>query len=137
MIEGVGSVAVLVQDPKKSAEWYREKLGFEIVGDEGHAVFVRAGGPEAPLIHLCGRCEAWEGDRPGGRTGIWLRCGRVALRRHPRTGQVLPASEPAEVEKTYAALKRKGVEFAEELTTTSWGKYAVFKDPDGNLFEIS
>jgi len=29
------------------------------------------------------------------------------------------------------------VEFAEELTTSSWGKYALLKDPDGNLIEIS
>ncbi len=41
MVTGVGSVAILVHDAKKSAEWYRDKLGFEIVGIEGHTVFVR------------------------------------------------------------------------------------------------
>jgi len=41
MITGVGSVAILAHDAKKSAEWYRDKLGFEIVGIEGHTVFVR------------------------------------------------------------------------------------------------
>jgi hypothetical protein len=52
MISRVGSVAILVNDAKKSAEWYLEKLGFEIVegiecamwhrtGSEAHAVFIR------------------------------------------------------------------------------------------------
>lgn len=48
-----------------------------------------------------------------------------------------PASDPGEVEKTYFELKRKGVEFVEEITTTDWGKYAVMRYPEGNEFEIS
>jgi catechol 2,3-dioxygenase-like lactoylglutathione lyase family enzyme len=135
MITGVGSVAILVRDAKKSAEWYRDKLGFEVVGIEGHTVFVRPKGSEL-LLHLCGRCDSWENDRPGGRTGVWLRCGGVTLRRE-NSGQVLPASNSENVERTYLELKRNGVEFSEELTTTDWGKYAILKDPDGNEFEIS
>lgn len=137
MITGVGSVAILVNDAKKSAEWYRDKLGFEIVGAEGHTVFVKPRESQAPLLHLCGRCDAWENDTPGGRTGIWLQCGEITIRKHERTGQALPASNPEEVERTYLELKKKGVEFSEELTTTNWGKYALFRDPDGNEFEIS
>jgi len=137
MIAGLGSVAVLVHDAKKSAEWYRDKLGFEIVGIEGHAVFVKPKGLGTPLVHLCARCEAWGDDRPGGRTGIWLSCGKVSVRRDSRTSKVVPASNPRDVEETYRELKKKGVEFSEELTTTSWGMYAVLRDPDGNEFEIS
>jgi len=136
MITGVGSVAILVNDAKKSAEWYRDKLGFEVVGIVGHTVFVRPKGSNV-LVHLCGRCDAWENDKPGGRTGIWLQSGQVIFRRVEKTGQVLPVSDPEEVEKTYHELKRKGVEFSEELTTTKWGKYAILRDPDGNEFEIS
>jgi catechol 2,3-dioxygenase-like lactoylglutathione lyase family enzyme len=136
LIDGVGSVAVLVNDAKISARWYHEKLGFEIVGMEGHTVFVKPKGGGA-LLHLCERCDAWEDDSPGGRTGIWLRCGEIILRRDELSGLVLPASDPERVEEAYRELKGKGVEFAEELTTTSWGKYAIFQDPDGNLFEIS
>jgi catechol 2,3-dioxygenase-like lactoylglutathione lyase family enzyme len=137
MIAGVGSMAVLVNDARKAAEWYRDKLGFEVVGSVGHTVFVRPEGAETPLIHLCAKCDAWEEDKPGGRTGIWLRCGPVTINSIQRTGQVIPASRPEDVERTYALLKRRGVEFAEELTSTKWGKYAVFKDLDGNEFEIS
>ncbi len=126
---------MLVRDAPKSAEWYRDKLGFEIVGAEGHAVFVRPGDSPS-LIHLCGECEAWEGDRPGGRTGIWFSCGQILMGR-TKSGILLPSSRPEDVEKVYHELKARGVEFAEELKSTSWGKYAIFKDPDGNEFEIS
>jgi len=137
MITGVGSVAILVHDARKSAGWYRDKLGFEVVGLEGHTVFVRPKGSQAPLLHLCGPNDTWEGDKPGGRSGIWLQCGEITVRTDKRTGQVLPASNPEEVERTYRNLKRKGVEFSEDLTTTDWGKYAMLRDPDGNEFEIS
>ncbi len=137
MLTGIGSVAVLVQDAEKSAKWYRDVLGFEIVGDVGHTVFVKPKGASGPLIHLCGPNDSWESDRPGGRTGIWLHCGPVRVQRDSRSQQVLPASDPEEVERTYRELKAKGVEFPEELTSVEWGKYAILRDPDGNLFEIS
>jgi len=137
MIAGVGSVAILVHDGKKSAEWYRDKLGFEIIGAEGHSVFVKPKGSQTPLLHLCEKCDAWGKDKPGGRTGVWLSCGDIIMNKHKRTGQLLAASSPEDVEKTYLELKKKGVDFAEELTTASWGKYAIMKDLDGNEFEIS
>jgi catechol 2,3-dioxygenase-like lactoylglutathione lyase family enzyme len=126
----------LVTDAKKSAEWYRERLGFEVVQAEGHGVFVRPPGSQV-LIHLCGSCEAWGPDRPGGRTGVWLGCGPVKMNRGKKSGLLIPASDPSEVERTYEELLGRGVEFSEALTTASWGKYAVLKDPDGNEFEIS
>lgn len=70
MIEGVGAAAVLVHDARRSAEWYRSKLGFDIIAMEGHAVFVKPGKSSGSLIHLCERCEDWGSDRPGGRTGL-------------------------------------------------------------------
>ncbi len=136
MITGVGSVAVLVSDARKSAEWYRDKLGFEIVEDEGHTVFVKPRGSQF-LLHLCGKCGAWETDRPGGRTGVWFHCGKVGMRKDKESGQLIPASNPDDVERTYLELKKKGVEFSEVLTSTGWGKYAILKDPDGNEFEMS
>ena len=135
MITQVGSVAILVNDATKSAEWYHDKLGFEIVVLEGHVVFVKPKGSSS-LLHLCGRCDDWGADRPAGRTGVWLQCGEMTLRR-TEAGQVIPASKPENVEATYHELKRKGVEFSQELTTTAWGKMAILKDLDGNEFEIS
>jgi uncharacterized glyoxalase superfamily protein PhnB len=73
----------------------------------------------------------------GGALGFGSKCGEITIRMDEKTGQALPASKPESVEKTYLELKNSGVEFSEELTTTSWGKYAILKDPDGNEFEIS
>jgi len=136
MITGVGSAAILVRDAKSSAQWYHDKLGFEIVGIEGHGVFVRPSDSQN-LLHLCERCDDWGEDRPGGRTGIWLRCGELVLHKDEKTGRIIPTSDPASVERTYSELKRKEVEFSQELTSTSWGKMAILKDLDGNEIEIS
>ncbi len=136
MITGVVSVAILVSDAKKSAEWYHNKLGFEIVENNGHTVFVKPKG-SLFLLHLCEKCDVWEMDRPGGRTGIWLHCGEVKMRKDSESGHLIPASNPDEVERTYHELVKNGVEFSEEITTTSWGKYAILKDLDDNEFEIS
>ena len=58
MITGIKSVAVLVTDAKRAAEWYREKLGFE-VSIQGHWVTVNPKGTEMKL-HLCEKCKEWE-----------------------------------------------------------------------------
>lgn len=136
MLTGVGSVAILVHDAKRAAEWYHEKLDFEVLENSGHTVYVKAK-DDTFIIHLCGKCGAWETDRPGGRTGVWFHCGPVSMRRDAESGQLIVASDPALVEKTFSELKAKGVEFSEEITTTGWGKYAIFKDIDGNEFEMS
>ena len=74
---------------------------------------------------------------PAGTPGVWFQCGEITIRKDEKTGQVLPESKPEDVESTYLELKKRGVESTEELTTTNWGKYAIFRDLDGNEFEIS
>lgn len=61
----------------------------------------------------------------------------MVVRKDRRTGLVTPASRAENVGRAYRESKRKGVGSYEELRTTSWGKIAVLKDPDGNLSEIS
>lgn len=112
MFEAISSMAVLVDDAKKSAKWYTEKLGFE-ADIQGHWVTVRPKGSKV-VIHLCERCEEWGGDSPGGNTGI---------------GFYAPDKKRA-----YEDLKAKGVIFKKELTTEWFGTYAIFVDPDGNEF---
>ena len=41
-----------------------------------------------------------------------------------------------DVEKTYAELKKRGVEFSAGPTKQEWGTYAIFKDVDGNQFVL-
>ncbi len=112
MFRNVSSVAVLVRDARKAAEWYREKLGFEVT-IQGH--WVAAKPPGSPtMIHLCERCKEWGDDAPGGNTGIYIQC--------------------EDKQGTFKDLKARGIEFAQELTTEPWGTYAIFKDLDGNEF---
>ena len=112
MLAELSSVPVLVNDAKKSADWYKEKLGFE-ASIQGHWVTVRPKGSKI-VIHLCEKCEEWGDDSPGGNTGIGF--------------------YSDDKKKTYEELKAKGVEFAKGLTTEWFGTYAIFKDPDGNEF---
>jgi len=111
MIERFRSVAVMVSDEKKAKEWYGGKLGFEVQSDEEHWVVVAPKGSPTG-IHLCP-------DEPiePGNTGILFLA--------------------ADIENTCNELKRKGVEFTRELGKAEWDEsmvYAMFKDPDGNVF---
>jgi len=114
MLKRVVSAAVLVWDAKKAAEWYRDKLGFE-VSEQGHWVEVKPPGSTF-VLHLCANCPEWGDDKPGGHTGILF--------------------ETDDKEETYHELKSKGVVFDVELTEAPWGggKYAIFKDLYGNMF---
>jgi len=64
MISKEFSVAVMVSDAKKSAAWYKGKLGFE-TSTEGHWVTAWPKGAKWKL-HLC------EGKLEPGNTGIGL-----------------------------------------------------------------
>lgn len=103
-----GSVAVVVSDGKKSARWFKEKLGFEVRDEMDHWITVAPKGSEL-VIHLC------EGDElEPGNTGFGFYTKDVA--------------------KDEAVLRKKGVKFTKPTKKESWGTYAVFADPDGNEF---
>ena len=102
------SAAVVVSDAKKSAKWYKGKLGFNASVEE-HWVTVWPKG-STWKIHLC------EGKLEPGNTGI--------------------SFYAEDVEKTVSALKKKGVNFSKDYTKAEWGEFAMFDDPDGNVFWI-
>jgi catechol 2,3-dioxygenase-like lactoylglutathione lyase family enzyme len=108
----VADVAVTVADAKKSAEWWQEKLGFDIhtIGPPGgHAIMIAPPGDRF-VLHLCEGIEAVE----PGNTGVAFMTDDIA----------------AQVRRMEAA----GVEFTEPLKMQSWGGSAKFADPDGNVF---
>lgn len=111
MITKLGSVAVVVSDAKKAAEWYTKTLGFELVSSEDHWVTVRAGGSDT-VIHLCQGPPLEPGN-----TGILFECD--------------------DVEKTYRELRERGVVFTKPPRDEGWGVYAMFRDPDGNEFWLA
>jgi predicted enzyme related to lactoylglutathione lyase len=109
MISKEFSVAVVVSDGPKAAKWYADKLGFE-TSVEGHWVTAWPKGAGWKL-HLC------EGELEPGNTGIGF--------------------YSADLKKTVADLKKKGVKFAQDYTKTKWGEIAQIEDPDGNILWVS
>ena len=99
---------MVVSDANKSAEWYEEKLGFEVRDKQGHWVTVAPKGSNV-VLHLCETKPLEQGN-----TGI--------------------AFDVDDLDKAYRELSAKGVEFTVKPTKEEWGSYAMFKDPDGNVF---
>ncbi|MGI0090899.1 MAG: VOC family protein [Nitrososphaerales archaeon] len=111
MLSNDFSVAVMVSDAKKSAEWYKEKLGFDISTEDDHWITAwRKGAPWR--LHLC------EGKLEPGNSGICF------------------YSE--NVQQAVSELKKNGVKFSQDYTKTDWGgEIAKLDDPDGNVFWLS
>jgi len=108
----VFSTAVVVSDRKRSAEWYTEKLGLDLVHNRGHWVTVGRKG-EGGLLHLCQYSEYDPSATPErGNLGITLHV-------------------PGNFEEACAALAANGVEFALPPKKEPWGWWARVKDPDG------
>ncbi|PSN87525.1 hypothetical protein B9Q03_10455 [Candidatus Marsarchaeota G2 archaeon OSP_D] len=108
MIVRLASIAVVVSDAKKAAEWYTKTLGLELASTGGHWITVKTKDSKT-VIHLC-QGPALE----PGNTGILFECD--------------------DVQKTYSELASKGVVFTKPPKDEGWGLYAMFKDPDGNEF---
>jgi len=108
MIKSIMDMAVVVSNAKKSAEWYKEKLGLEVRDNEGHWFTVAPKGSNV-VLHLCETKQLEQGN-----TGI--------------------AFSVDDLDKTYNELNAKGVEFTTKPKKTEWGSHAMFKDPDGNEF---
>ncbi len=105
------SVAIVVKDAKRSAQWYKEKLGFEVRDEMGHWITVAPKGSKI-VFHLCQDFYPLE----PGVNGISFMSKDVA--------------------KEEKALRAKGVEFTQPTKKEDWGTSALFKDPDGNEFTI-
>jgi catechol 2,3-dioxygenase-like lactoylglutathione lyase family enzyme len=108
----VGDVAVTVRDARASAQWWREKLGFDVhvIGPpDGHALMVAPAG-ERFILHLC---EGF-GEVEPGNTGISFVTDDLAG--------------------TCRRLEAKGVCFPEPGAADGSGRIAKFADPDGNVF---
>ncbi|MDG6928829.1 MAG: VOC family protein [Nitrososphaerota archaeon] len=99
---------VMVSDAAKSAQWFKERLGFR-ASVHDHWVTVWPAGSTSK-VHLC------QGELEPGNTGIGFYTKNVR----------------AEVDK----LKGKGVTFTKDVTKTEWGTFAMFADPDRNEYWI-
>jgi catechol 2,3-dioxygenase-like lactoylglutathione lyase family enzyme len=111
------SVAIVVSDRKRSLEWYTRCFGLDIVQQEkaqgGHWVTVGRRDQNGTL-HLCQFTE-FDPTFPlePGNSGIQF-------------------SLPGDFRNACAALRSRGVEFAQPPKKETWGWWAMVSDPDGN-----
>ncbi len=122
MITKAKFVSINISDYDRALEFYRDKLGFEVLVD-------------APY-----------GEEMGGQVGgRWIQVGPKGA----DTSVHLQAAEPDavggwasvvfdsdDIVATCEALKANGVEVTQDAEEASWGWWAQFKDPDGNEFGL-
>jgi catechol 2,3-dioxygenase-like lactoylglutathione lyase family enzyme len=127
MIDHLNAYALMVQDVKRCAEFYREKLGLEQKELQEEFAYLTFPGMKKPGVALVtqkgiGEELSEEQVRPGEKMA-------------PR-GYFAIFVEDAD--KLYEELQGKGVHFVKAPTTRPGGqRYAFFEDPEGNLWEIS
>ena len=103
MITRVSSVGVRAGDQDRAVDFYVGKLGFE----------KRRGEP----MGLDGR---WVEVAPAGAETALV----------PFTPGLVFACD--DIQATFEELRGRGVEFTEPPSTQPWGRWAQFRDPDGN-----
>lgn len=119
MISHVKLIGIFVTDQQRALNFYRDKLGFEVLTDEPYtqdARWIEVAPPGGQTRLSLGRASRPE-DRVGGFAHIVFKC--------------------KDVRATYEELRGRGVEFLGEIQEESWGVMAQFADPDGNTFVLS
>jgi catechol 2,3-dioxygenase-like lactoylglutathione lyase family enzyme len=125
MTQSIGAVTVLVHDYDEAIAFYTGALGFSLehdqpLGDGKRWVVVAppAGGGTRILLARAGSPEqrARVGDQTGGRVFLFL--------------------HSDDFWRDYAAMKARGVAFAESPREESYGTVAVFSDLYGNRWDL-
>jgi catechol 2,3-dioxygenase-like lactoylglutathione lyase family enzyme len=116
-IRGIEVVSIPVRDPEVSRRFYEEVLGFEVLVDQAFA-------PGQRWIQL---------RPPGGGTSVALATWTEAM--PPGTLQDVYLACDG-IEAVVAALQARGVVFDDEPFDTPFGKFAHFRDPDGNRWVL-
>jgi catechol 2,3-dioxygenase-like lactoylglutathione lyase family enzyme len=105
-------VSVPVSDQEQSKQFYRDVLGFDLLREDPM-------GPGQKWIQLAPKgCSTtialvtwFETMRPGGLQGVML--------------------NSSDIERDHADLTQRGLALT-EIKQEPWGRYSMFKDPDGN-----
>lgn len=111
MFEKIAFTHYCTQDLDRALKFYRDVLGFKLLVQNKEWVEFEVGGQRLALRLF----DPWTSSAgPLNNTGamIWL--------------------EARPIEKKIAALNDNKVKFIKELESFSYGKTAIFQDPDGN-----
>lgn len=119
MIKRIKFIGIPVQDQDRALSFYTEKLGFRVLTDQQYSDKQR-------WIEL---------SIPLAETGITL---FTPDGHQDRIGTFLNSSwEVDDVDKTYAELQAKGVEFVGPPQKQHWGSFVMMKDSEGNQIVLS
>ena len=119
MIKRIKFLGIPVLDQDRALNFYTEKLGFRVFTDQQFSAKQR-------WIEL---------SIPGAETGIVL---FTPDGHEDRVGTFVNTSWDVDnVEKTYAELQGKGVEFAGAPEKQPWGSFVRMKDSEGNQIVLS
>ncbi|MBU2592639.1 VOC family protein [Patescibacteria group bacterium] len=111
---------LLVNDFEKSLAFYRDVLGLTINSQDGKFADFKLKGTSLAIFEKEAAIAMFPKEHMGSGGGVIL------------------AFQVDNVNKICGELKAKGVEAFEGPKTTDWGQtVAYFKDPDGNIWEIS
>jgi predicted enzyme related to lactoylglutathione lyase len=119
MIKRIKFLGIPVHNQDRALKFYTEKLGFRVLTDQQFS-----------------ERQRWiELSIPGADTGIVL---FTPEGHEDRIGTFINTSwEVDNIEKTYAELQAKGVEFASPPQKQPWGTFAMMKDSEGNQIVLS
>lgn len=112
MPDHISIVSIPVSDPAKSKAFYMETLGFSLLRESPM-------GPQQTWIQL---------EPSGGGATITLVTWFDALKPGGQQGLMLTTDD---IDTRRAELVARGLEIT-EIQAQPWGRYAMFRDPDGN-----
>lgn len=127
MLDRINAIVLAVRDVNNCALFYRDKLGFrldQLEEDEAYLTLGTGGGTVLALksMNLLGREIGEDRIRPN-EEGVKMSHCVVFV---------------GDIDREYADLKQKGVEFIGPPSTKEGGwRTAHFQDPEANLWEIS
>lgn len=119
MIKRIKFIGIPVANQDRALQFYTEKLGFRILTDQQFS-----------------EKQRWiELSIPGAETGITL---FTPDGHEDRVGTFVNTSwEVDDIDKTYAELQSKGVEFAGPPQKQHWGSFLMMKDSEGNQIVLA
>src|ERR1044071_8234412 len=119
MIKHIKFVSIPVANQNRALDFYTDKLGFTIITDQPFDEKQRWIELRIPKAET--RVVLFTPEGEGKRIGSFMNMSYVC----------------DDIDKTYAELQKRGVEFEGPPQTQPWGRYAMFKDSEGNRFVLS
>ena len=116
-ISHLSVISVPVSDPGRARDFYRDQLGFEVLQDNEFAPGQRWIQLAPPDAQTSITLTTWFDDFPPG-----------VLR-----GVIL---EVDDIEGEVARLRQGGLSFDGDIDDMPWGRFAAFRDPDGNRLSL-